>query len=201
MIIISGLFLILVLWTVPSTSLVCYTCNCPPTDTTACNCSNVTDAAAGAHCVITKDFDPADSDVVLSTSSSLTSSYSRIKDTYYIIVDESLFYNETTGQWETKANQVVYGCDWDNCNSFDLIAGLPNSFSINIDPIWLNQNIYSNGSVATSCNNCSSGICGNQTDPIDYNLCQLALCDNSTSVSIWRVKILFKKKPFLVFTS
>ena len=191
MIIISGLFLILVLWTVPSTSLVCYTCECPSTDIAACNCSSETNAAVGAHCVITKGFDPADNNVTLSTSSSLSSSYSRIKDTYYIIVDETVFYNETVAQWETKTNQVVYGCDWDNCNSFDLIADLPNSFNITINQPWLDQNIYGNGSITTGCNNCSSGICGNQTDPIDYDLCSLSPCDNSTTVSMQRIKIEF----------
>lgn len=180
--IVSGIFLILVLWTVPSTGLFCYTCNCPLFDTTACNCSNVTNVVTVAHCIITKDFDASNSNVELS-SSSISSSYSRIKDPYYIIVDESIFYNETTAQWETKTNQVVYGCDWDNCNSFDFITALPTSFNITIDPIWLNENIYSNQSV-NGCYNCSNEICGNQTNPIDYNLCQFTSCNNSTTVSI-----------------
>ena len=185
MIIISGVFLILVLWTVPGTSLVCYTCNCALTDTAACNCSNVTDAAAGDHCIVTKNFDPSNSYAALSTSSySLDPSDNRIIDAFYIFTDESIYYNETSEQWETKINQVDYGCDWDNCNTFDFIAALPNSFGVNINSTWLNQNIYSNGSVVTSCNNCSNGICGNETNPIDYNLCPSTSCDNSTTVSL-----------------
>jgi hypothetical protein len=179
--IISGIFLILVLWTVPSTSLVCYTCNCPSSNTIACNCSSVINAATGTHCTITKDFNASSSNVELS-SSSLNSSYSRINDPYYIIVDESIFYNETIGQWETKTNEVIYGCDWDNCNSFDFIAFLPNTFNITIDPSWLTQNIYSNESVS-GCYNCPAGTCGNQT-----NLCPFTSCDNSTTtVSIQRI--------------
>jgi hypothetical protein len=180
--IIHFLFLVLVLWTVPSTSLVCYTCNCPSFNTSACDCAETIVVAEGAHCTIVEDFNPANRSLALS-SAFLNSSYIRIKDPYYIIIDELIFYNETTSVWETTIKRVIHGCDWDTCNKYALVSSLPNVFKLTIDSAWLDGNIYSNGSV-NGCHNCSDGICGNVAQPIDYNLCSFTSCDNSTTVSI-----------------
>jgi hypothetical protein len=180
--IIHWIFLVLVLWTVPSTSLTCYKCECPSFNTSACDCSTWVNVEEGAHCTIIEDFNPLNQYLELS-SAFLNSSYIRIKDPYYIIVEESISYNETSVQWETKTKRVVYGCDWDYCNSFALISFLPDTFKLTISSTWLTENIYGNGSV-NSCHNCSDGICGNATHSINYDLCSYSPCDNSTTVSI-----------------
>jgi hypothetical protein len=118
-------------------------------------------------------------------------------------VDESIFYNETSSTWETKTKRVVHGCDWDFCNKFLLIESLPDTFQLTINSSWLNDNIYGTGRVS-SCNNCSNQICGNQTNPINYDLCPFTQCANSTTVSIgifkkiW-IETIYKKIYFLVF--
>ena len=167
---------------VPSISLRCYQCNCPSFNTSACDCGLAVDADDSTHCTIVENFDPSNQSLELSFSS-LNSSYIRIKDPYYIIVDESIFYNETSGQWLTRTKRVIYGCDWDDCNKFSLYQPLTYSFNLTIDSTWLINNIYGNGSV-NGCNNCSNGICGNDTDSIDDSLCPFRSCDNNaTTVS------------------
>lgn len=197
--IIYWIFLVLMLWSVPGTSLICYDCACSSTDISACNCTDTVTAEDGAHCTIIENFDPSNSSVELSAAS-LNSSYVRIKDAYYIIVDDTIFYNETASDWKTKTNGVVYGCDWDYCNDDTLISSLPNTFNLNISPTWLNENIYGSGSV-NDCHNCSDEQCGNETYSVNDILCPFASCDNSTTVRIEMKSIYLIKYFYLVFTS
>jgi hypothetical protein len=180
--IIHWIFLVLVLWSVPSTSLRCYKCWCPSLNISACDCANAADVEEGSHCTITQDLHSSNPYIELS-SAFLNSSYIRIKDPYYILVDESIYYNETTSLWETKPKRVVHGCDWDNCNRYSLISSLPDSFQLTIDSQWLSDNIYGTGSV-TACLTCPNEVCGNATQPVNSDLCPLTTCENATTVRI-----------------
>ncbi|CAF4318721.1 unnamed protein product, partial [Adineta steineri] len=174
--------LILVLWAVPSTSLVCQECFCSLANISACDCSPTVTAPDGSHCLIIEDLDPENPYVQL-TYAETNSSYVRIKDTYYVIVDESIYYNETTTTWNTKTKRVVHGCDWDNCNQFSLYEALPDTFKLTINDAWLNENIYGDGSI-TECNTCSNQTCGIN---IDQNLCPITTCENSTRCSMYNL--------------
>ena len=179
--IIHWIFLVLILCTVPSTSLRCYKCWCPTANISACDCTDAADVEEGSHCTITQDLHSSNPYIELS-SAFPNQSYIRIKDPYYILVDESIYYNETTSGWLTKPKRVVYGCDWDNCNRFSLVSSLPDSFQLTIDSQWLTDNIYGTGTV-TSCHSCSEEVCGNETQSINYDLCPFTSCQNSTTVS------------------
>jgi hypothetical protein len=173
--------LILVLLVVPSTGLICYNCFCPPSNVSACNCDGVVNAAEGSHCTIVEDLHPADPYIELGTAPA-DSSYLRIKDPYYILVDEVIYYNETSSDSATKTKRVVHGCDWDFCNKFELIAALPDSFQLNMETSWLQANIYGTGNTS-ACHTCPGGLCGNATQSIDYGQCPFTQCENSTTVS------------------
>jgi hypothetical protein len=178
--IICWIFLVLVLWTVPSTSLVCYSCWCPSNSIAACDCNMQINVDQDSHCTIVKDLYVTDPSIQLS-SALLNSSYTRIKDPYYILVDETISYNETASDWITRPKRVAYGCDWDLCNQYSLISSLPDTFQLSIDKTWLTENIYGNGTV-TGCHTCSNAVCSNATTSIDYDLCPFLPCNNSTTV-------------------
>lgn len=179
--IIRALVLILTLWAMPSASLTCYTCNCPSFNISACDCAATTTVPDGAHCTIIEDFNPNNPYLQLNYTFP-NSSLVRIQDTYYVMIDESIFYNETDPTWVQRVNRVVFGCDWDNCNRYALVSSLPDTFNLNIDPPWLNENIYGNESV-TACYNCSNELCTNATTPVNFELCPSDSCSNSTTVS------------------
>ncbi|CAF0732493.1 unnamed protein product [Adineta steineri] len=176
------IFLILVLWAVPSTSLVCQECFCSLANISACDCSPTVTAPDGSHCLVIEDLHPENPYVQLAYAET-NSSYVRIKDTYYIIVDESIYLNETTETWNIKTKRVVHGCDWDNCNQFSLYQALPDTFKLTINDAWLNENIYGNGSI-TECNTCSNQTCGID---IEHNLCPITTCENSTRCSMYNL--------------
>nr|ACF16058.1 sodefrin precursor repeats A [Adineta vaga] len=174
---------ILLLSIAPSTGLVCYKCYCQPANTTACDCGTIIDVEDGSHCTIVEDLHTSNPYIELS-SAALNTSYVRIKDPYYIIVDEAIYYNETTTTWDKQTKHVVHGCDWDFCNKYEMIASLPQSFQLTIDASWLTDNIYGTGST-TSCNDCSTAICSNATHSIDYDQCPFKSCDNATTCSLY----------------
>lgn len=176
-----SILLLLLLSVSSSTGLDCFSCFCQPTNTTACDCTNVVTVQAGFHCTIVQDLHSSDPYIEMS-SADANSSYAQVKDAYYILVDEDIYRNDSTSTWQTKTKRVVYGCDWNLCNNFTLIASLPQSYKLTIDSAWLESNIYGSGSVS-SCNTCANEICGNKTNPIDYDQCPITTCVNTTTVS------------------
>ncbi|CAF0973599.1 unnamed protein product [Rotaria sordida] len=183
-IVIPWIFLVLVIWAAPSTSLICYQCWCPSFNTAACNCSNTSDVE-GSHCIIVEEFHSSNPYIELS-STFLDSSYIRLKDSYYIILDESIFYHEITKDLKMKTKRIVYGCDWNYCNEYSLISLLPDSFKLTMDKKWFEENIYGNGSV-NACHTCSKEICGNRIQPISYDQSTFTPCNNPTTCSLYNV--------------
>ncbi|CAF1139207.1 unnamed protein product [Adineta ricciae] len=168
-----------------STGLDCFSCFCRPTNTTACDCTNVVPVQAGSHCTIVQDLHSSDPYIEMSAAD-MNSSYAQMKDAYYVLVDEDIYRNDSTNTWETKTKRVVYGCDWDLCNRFSLIASLPQSYKLTIDSAWLESNIYGSGTVS-NCNTCTNEICGNKTNPIDYDQCPSTTCTNATTCSLYNL--------------
>jgi hypothetical protein len=179
--ILRSLILLLFMVIVPINSLTCYSCNCLKSNLAACYCDgNSTDSFGVDYCVIIEQRDVSDTFIELSRVPR-NASWLHIEDPYYILAIESIRYNETTEDWYLVTNGLIYGCDWDYCNSPDLILGLPNSFALSIDETWLNDNIYGNGSV-DSCFTCEQSQCFNETNPFDPENCPLTNCTNITSV-------------------
>ncbi|CAF0856814.1 unnamed protein product, partial [Rotaria sordida] len=147
---------------VPSNSLTCYECGCDQNDIAACNCSQTSTEFDGDYCVIGEER------LINGTTTVLTR------------IDQSIRYNQTADAWYTWTEGAIFACDWDFCNSPNLINALPASFQLNIDKDWLDTNIYGNGSV-TECHHCPFVTCGDSTNPINFTECPMTSCDNETT--------------------
>jgi hypothetical protein len=179
--IVHGLILLLLVSVGSIHSLICYECACDTTDVTVCSCDSTSNEnLANDYCVIIEQRDMFQTYVQL-TRIPRDSTWLEIEDTYYMLAVESIRYNLTTSQWNLWTNNIIFGCDWDFCNSPDLISALPDSFKLSIDTTWLNTNIYGNGSI-DSCHSCSSGVCGNSQNPFNSTECPLTTCINVTTV-------------------
>jgi len=175
-----SLILLLLVSVVPLNSLICYECACDQTSVSQCNCSDTSDLDDNDYCVIYEQRD------ILGTRIDLTriprnSTWVFVEDPYYILVVESIRYNLTAQEWYLWTNSIIFGCDWDLCNSPNLIDSLPDSFKLSIDENWLDTNIYGTGSV-DSCNYCPTGVCGDTLNPIDFSQCPITPCVNVTTV-------------------
>jgi hypothetical protein len=178
--IVHRLILLLLLSVVPINSLICYQCGCDGTNVAQCDCGITTDSNENDYCIITEATD------ILGTYIGLdriprNSTFIYVEDPYFILGVESIRYNLTTNDWYLWTTSILFGCDWDYCNSPIFIDPLPSSFRLSIDTNWLNTNIYGTGSV-DSCNFCPFGVCSNNTNPFNSSLCPLTSCTNATSV-------------------
>jgi hypothetical protein len=179
--IVHALILLLLVSVIPSNSLVCYECGCDHTDLSLCDCGFTSEFSDNDYCTIFEERYIDETYIELSRIPR-NSTWVFIRDPYYILTLESIRYNKTSLQWTTWTNGILYGCDWDRCNSPNLIDVLPSSFQLVINPTWLNTNILGTGSVS-SCYHCPTETCGNKTNPINFSNCSVQTCtDNSTSV-------------------
>lgn len=152
-------------------------------DLAACNCGTYsTDDSARDYCVIIEQRGDSDSFFEL-TRIPRNASWIDVDDSYYILAIESIRYNQTGANWYLVTNGIIYGCDWDYCNSPNLILQLPNTFQLSIDKTWLETNIYGTGSV-NSCHLCQQSQCFNETNPFNPANCPLTNCINATSVIV-----------------
>ena len=177
---VQGLILVLLVAVVPINSLQCYECVCPSSDGTDCSCNTTTEYFEQDYCVIIEQ-KYIDSTYVELYRIPRNATWLYVDDSYFILIIESIRYNVTAADWYLWPSTVIYGCDWDLCNSPSLISVLPNSFALSIDKAWLNTNIYGNGSVS-SCHSCPSGLCTVGQNPFNVSQCPLTTCVNVTSV-------------------
>ncbi len=171
------LFLIL-LMALCSSSLVCFECTCV---VSPCICPHVSDANDGSHCIIRRKNSLLNSSFDL-TRTNLNSTLFGIKDPYYIILEESIIYNKMLNDWNSYPSDVVYGCDWDNCNDPELIVSLPVPLKMSVNKTWLSENIYGKGS-PRKCSHCPKKLCGNSTHPINFIECPIVACVKPSMVS------------------
>ncbi|CAF1464192.1 unnamed protein product, partial [Rotaria sordida] len=141
--IVHALILLLVLSVVPSTSLTCYNCNC--VGITGCACSStVVVSIDDTYCIIARE------NYGQNVSFNLTyldyyASYNYILEAPFVIVKESINYDENGRRWFTTTDLVLYGCNWNLCNKPQLIPLLPNTFQMRLPESWLNTNILGSG--------------------------------------------------------
>ena len=176
-----GLVLLLLVSIAPCNSLRCYECGCDASDLSACNCDYSTDTSYDDYCIIVESRYTAAETFIQLSRTNRNSTWVYVEDPYYIVTIESIRYNRTIQQWSTWTDGIIFGCDWDLCNSPDLIDALPDSFQLTIPKAWLDTNIFGTGSV-TGCHHCPTEVCGNTTNPIDYTQCPMTPCVNSTTV-------------------
>jgi len=181
MMIVYSLVLLLLVSIVPSNSLECYECGCDGDDLSACDCGFVTTSTDIDYCILIEER-YTDATYVQLSRIPRNASFVYIKDSYYILTQESIRYNLTTSQWYVWVPAVIFGCDWDLCNSPSLITALPNSFNLTINTTWLDTNIYGTGSV-NSCHVCPTQVCGNTSNPANFSQCVITACVNVTTVT------------------
>jgi hypothetical protein len=179
---VQGLILVLLLAAVPINSLSCYDCSCDSSNQVDCtiNCGYTIASYEQDYCVIIEQR-YIDTTYIDLYRIPRNATWLYVNDTYFILVVESISYNSTTMNWNTSTITVLYGCDWDLCNSPSLINVLPNSFLLSINNTWLDTNIYGTGSV-DSCHTCLSEVCVGEGNPFNSSQCPLTTCVNVTSV-------------------
>jgi hypothetical protein len=162
------------------TTLVCYQCDC--LDTTTCPCETITLTTPDAgYCVIVRDiFGQSVYNYYDSYTYDDTTVY--IPEFPYVLVEESITYDESGGRWNTQTNLVVYGCNWNLCNKPDLLPLLPNSFQMRLPETWLNSSVLGTGQPARNCHECpNQAYCGT-TDYLDANVCPIQSCNTTCLV-------------------
>jgi hypothetical protein len=176
----QGLILVLLLGAVPINSLYCYECSCDTSNQFECDCGYATETYEQDYCVILESRG-ADSTYVYLYRIPRNATWLYVEDSYFILTIETISYNTTAADWYTWPSQVIYGCDWDLCNSPSLINVLPNSFQLSIDKTWLSTNIYGTGTI-NNCHTCTSQICTDAGSSFNSSQCPLTPCLNATSV-------------------
>ncbi|CAF4135916.1 unnamed protein product [Rotaria sp. Silwood2] len=181
--IVQGLILLLLVSVVPSYSLICYECGCDHNNISACDCGTTSTQLDGYYCLISEQRFIDKTYIQLSrVPRNATLNY--VEDPYYILLQESIRYNQTSSEWYLWTSGAVFGCDWDLCNSPNLINRLPVSFNFSIDKDWLDTNIYGTGSV-TECHHCPFEMCGDSENPIDFTQCPMTPCVNSSTCLVY----------------
>ena len=162
--------------------LSCYECACYDVFNCACNTVGVSDAAS-TYCTIVRMYD-SDGDYVdefLHIDRNSTRVF--IRKFPYILAEESIIYNESTTQWYTRTNLIVYGCNTNLCNHPSLLPLLPGSFEMRLSDDWLNKNVLGNGSTIRDCHECPDAPqCGSETF-LDTSRCPVKSCNTTCLVS------------------
>ena len=160
--------------------LQCYNCSCVNT-TCPCTTYEVSDRE-NTYCVIVRQTFGQNTVIDMEhIDSTATAVY--IREFPYVLVEESISYNEGTGQWSTKTNFVVYGCNWNLCNKPELVSLLPDSFQMRLPDAWLNSSILGDGSPVRDCHDCPDAPqCGSATF-LDASRCPIRQCNTTCIVS------------------
>ncbi|CAF1152203.1 unnamed protein product [Didymodactylos carnosus] len=147
------------------------TCSCNQTvfqhdNTTYCtiNRENI-----GADVYVTIDYIPRNS----------TKFY--IKNPYYILTYQTIFYNDTTNEWNQQTIDIRYGCNWNLCNKPELVPKLLSTLTLSLPIHWLNTFII--GTNPSTCHQCQSGSVCENTNFTDFSSCPVVSCKGSCVMS------------------
>ena len=162
--------------------LSCYECSCY--DDPICPCTTVqVSGSLSSYCTIVRYNFPDGNFIIDLEHISRNSTRVYIRKFPYLLAEESILYNETTKQWSTRTNLLVYGCNWHLCNHPSRIALLPNSFKMTLSDQWLNTNILDTGATDRDCHECPDAAQCGTTDFLDSSRCPIRLCNNTCVVS------------------
>nr|ACC43977.1 ArkA_3 [Philodina roseola] len=161
--------------------LICFDCNCDNQSPCECETYTVRDAK-NSYCIIYRaNFGSYNSINVGHIGRNTTRVY--IREFPFLLVEESIIYNNVTTNWDTKNNVVLYGCNWDYCNHPCYIPFLPDSFEMLLPNQWLNNNIKGSGQPVSDCHVCPLGPECTTTDIFDGNTCPIESCDTTCILS------------------
>jgi hypothetical protein len=111
------------------------------------------------------------------------STYVYIREYPYVLLEESIVYNELSGRWDTIPEIVVYGCNWNLCNKPELLPYLPGSFQMRLPELWLNSSVLGTGQPARDCHECPDEPVCSDTDFINGDLCPIESCNTTCLIS------------------
>ena len=165
----------------PGPRLRCYDCYCD--NETACTCDTISsNSAPSSYCTIVRIYD--DENVyVYFRSDEIGASYAEIREFPYVRVKEAIFYNNETGQWVTRIEEVEYGCTSDFCNELALLPLLPTSFKMSLPVDWLNATILGTGQSVHDCNECLNDTVCSINGTASDALCPLQACNTTCFAS------------------
>ena len=159
----------------------CYDCTCYNDPICACN-NTVVLPAGSTYCVLFRGYDGQDFQV---TSEHIDRNSTRvfIREFPFMLVEETILYNEATSLWITRPSLVLYGCNTDLCNDHRLVPRLPVSFQMRLTDEWLNKNVLGNGSTIRDCHECPDAPqCGSE-EFLDTSRCPVQNCSTTCLVS------------------
>ena len=164
-----------------SNLLRCYDCTCKNDPICACN-NTVVLPVGDTYCVLFREYDGQDF-WIFSEHINRNSTRVFIREFPFMLVEESIVYNEGTSRWETRPTLVMYGCNTDLCNDHRLVPRLPVSFQMRLSDEWLNKNVLGNGSTIRDCHECPDmPQCGTE-EFLDPARCPVKSCNTTCVVS------------------
>lgn len=160
--------------------LICFDCNCD--NEIPCDCKTYTVRnAKDSYCTIVRQNYPSYTQVNLGhIGRNTTRVY--IRDFPYLLVEESIIYQNTSMTWDTRTNLILYGCNWNYCNHPCYISFLPDSFQMRLPDAWLNENIIGSGQPVRDCHQCTNGPKCTSTGFVDGDLCPIQSCNTTCLV-------------------
>ena len=159
----------------------CFNCYCE--EKQDCNCDTVSLAIMeSAYCAITCNYNGENGSIYFTHLES-NSSYSNIREFPFVIARESILHNNETGEWYTKPNEIVYGCDWDYCNKPSLLSLLPSSLEMNLSETWLNSNVLGIGQPLHDCHECANSSMCSVNETINGDICPVQSCNTTCLAS------------------
>ncbi|CAF4680732.1 unnamed protein product, partial [Rotaria sp. Silwood2] len=148
-----------------------YSCECTSSTTCACTSFEVV-SLDDTYCIIAREH--RDQDISFNfTYLDYYASYNYILEAPFVVVEETISYDERTARWLTATNLVLYGCNWNSCNKSELISLLPNTFQMRLPETWLNTSILGTGRLVRDCHECPDAPQCGTTDFLDSSRCPI----------------------------
>ena len=160
----------------------CYNCYCEGDQGCTCEVISVSNALL-THCIIERNYD-GENVYVSFTNFAYDPISSKYRDFPYVRVKESISYDNETGQWVTRPDEITYGCNWDYCNKPSLLSLLPASFQMRLDDSWLNSSILGDNEPVHECSECPAAPVCSVTGDINSTSCPSQSCNTTCFVSV-----------------
>ena len=161
-------------------TLACYNCSC---STTTCPCSTYENSSlANTYCIIQRQ-NFGQSVFINSGHVDIDSTVVHIREFPYVLVEETITYDERVARWFTSTDFVIYGCNWNLCNKPELVPLLPTSFQMRLPEAWLNSSILGTGQPVRDCHECPDGPQCGTSDFLDPGRCPIESCNTTCLVS------------------
>ena len=160
----------------------CYDCVCDADPNCACEVISVSNALV-THCIIERN-DDGENVYVTYSSMPYDPISSKYRDFPYVRVKESISYDNQTGQWVTRPDEITYGCNWDYCNKPSLLPLVQTSFRMRLSESWLNSSILGNDASVYECQECPGAAICSVTGDINTGSCPSQSCDTACFVLV-----------------